>query len=254
MENSPLELYETAYKLHYTENNLKDAVTYYKRLIKEFPDSNECGYASIQLQKIKAHNVAENLSELTASSGPSAKSPLLPVAVVLSVLALLAAGLVYSTLSKKIDQETGRAALAMNTAGKIARGEYADALEMISLLKKMNVRDITPYEMAADIYRRQNKFTDARKEYETFFQMNPDLTPTPSETKYMNLKPKEVVPVVTKTIAPKPKKVPPPVRKKRPTRRSRKRRVKKRTPPPQPGKTTKDKGLFLVDPDSISYF
>jgi len=254
MENSPLELYETAYKLHYAENNLKDAVTYYKQLIKEFPESNECGYAVIQLQKIKAHNVAENLNELTSSSsGASTKSPLVPVAVILSVIALVAVGLVFGTLKKSVNKEASRAVLALNTAGKIMRGEYADALDMISRLKKMNSRDITPYELAADIYRKQNEYADARKEYETFFQMNPDLTPTPSELKYMNLKPHKVAPVVTKKVAPPaPKEVPSPARTKKLTRRK-KRTVKKRTPPP-PGKAKNSKGLFIVDPDSISYF
>ena len=254
MENSPLELYETAYKLHYAENNLNDAVTYYKQLIKEFPDSNECGYAVIQLQKIKAHNVAENLSELTSSSsGVSSKSPLLPVALVLSIIALLAVGLLFGTLKKSVDKEVDRATLALNTAGKVARGEYADALDLISRLKKMNSRDITPYELAAEIYRKQHKYTDARKEYETFFQMNPDLTPTPSELKYMNLKYKKVAPVVTKKAAPPaPKDIPSPAKTKNQIRRK-KRTVKKRTPPP-PGKAKNNKGLFLVDPDSISYF
>jgi len=47
MEKTPLELYETAYRLHYTENRVAEAKKYYEALVKEFPDSDECGYAVI---------------------------------------------------------------------------------------------------------------------------------------------------------------------------------------------------------------
>jgi tetratricopeptide (TPR) repeat protein len=256
METSPLELYETAYKLHYAENNIKDAVIYYQRLIKDFPDSNECGYAVIQLQKIKAHNVAENLSELTSSSSvKQSVSPLLIVALVVSLLALAAVLFSSVSLTKRIGKETERSALALNTMGKVVRGEYEDALSQIAKLKKMNLRDITPYELAADIYRKQKKYDAARKEYAMFFQMNPDLKPSVSEKKYMNYDEKNAAVKTKRNFVrqqPPPAKIPSPVIKKRRIRKKNRTAVK--APPPPPGKTKDKKGLFIVDPDSISYF
>lgn len=254
METSPLELYETAYKLHYADNNIKDAVIYYQKLIKEFPDSNECGYAVIQLQKIKAHNVAEGLNELTSSSSiKHSISPLVIIAFLVSLLALAAVFLNSTLYKKKIEKEAERSVLALNTMGKIARHEYNDALNQIEKLKKMNTRDITPYELAADIYRKQKKFDAARKEYAMFFQINPDLKPSTSEEKYMNYSEKKVAAEIKRRLVQQPAaKIPAPVMKKKPSRR--KSRTAKKTPPPPPGQAKDKKGLFIVDPDSISYF
>ena len=58
-ENSPLELYESAYKAHYIEGNIPEACRMYKTIIDEFPNSNECGYSVIQLQKIQANAVSD---------------------------------------------------------------------------------------------------------------------------------------------------------------------------------------------------
>ena len=55
LENSSLEIYETAYRLHYIDKRIDEALKYYEVLIREFPDSNECGYAAVHIQKIKAN-------------------------------------------------------------------------------------------------------------------------------------------------------------------------------------------------------
>ncbi|HMD67844.1 MAG TPA: hypothetical protein VKF42_03130, partial [Chitinivibrionales bacterium] len=59
--NTPLELYEKAYRLQYDENKISEACRLYKAIIDEFPDSNECGYAVIQLEKLIAGAVSEKI-------------------------------------------------------------------------------------------------------------------------------------------------------------------------------------------------
>ncbi|MBN1575463.1 MAG: hypothetical protein JW913_02865 [Chitinispirillaceae bacterium] len=256
METTPLELYETAYRFHYNENRLADAVAYYKKLLKEFPDSNECGYAVIQLQKIKAHDVAESLQALSASRAPSLH-PLVIISFLLALLALIASGYPILFLNKKISAEQKRASLSINALGKIARGENDKALILLAELKKLDTDDITPWELSADIYRKQSKFDEALKEYATFFQRNPGRKPSESELKFMQFKEKPVVnkpapkPVIRKSSSrSSTPPAPSPAVKKRPLRT----RTKLTKPPPPPGPAKQKNGLFLVDPDSISYF
>ena len=180
METTPLELYETAYRFHYNQNRIADAVTYYKKLIKEFPDSNECGYAVIQLQKIKAQDVAKSLQALSAQSSPLLHL-LVIISLILTLLVLITWGYSFFFLNKKITEEQKRATLAINALGKIARMENDEALKLLSELKKIDTDDITPWELSADIYRRQHKFGEARKEYTTFFQRNPNRKPAESD-------------------------------------------------------------------------
>jgi len=59
MSQSPLELYQYAYHLHYEENNFSKASELYQQIILAFPDSHESGYAAIQLQKIHSKSVAD---------------------------------------------------------------------------------------------------------------------------------------------------------------------------------------------------
>jgi hypothetical protein len=81
--NSPLELYEKAYRLQYEENKISEACRLYKAIIDEFPDSNECGYAVIQLEKLIAGAVSEKIVV------SSRLSTLLGVAAVVVSLACL---------------------------------------------------------------------------------------------------------------------------------------------------------------------
>jgi hypothetical protein len=59
--SSPLELYEKAYILQYDEGKTSEACRLYKAIIDEFPESNECGYSVIQLEKILAKNVSDRI-------------------------------------------------------------------------------------------------------------------------------------------------------------------------------------------------
>jgi len=83
--NSPLELYEKAYRLQYDENKIPEACRLYKVIIDEFPDSNECGYAVIQLEKL----IAGAASERVVVS--SRLNTILAVAAVVVSIACLAA-------------------------------------------------------------------------------------------------------------------------------------------------------------------
>jgi len=254
MEQTPLELYETAYRLHYTEHRIADAVLYYQRLIKEFPDANECGYAAIQLQKIKASDVASDIASVMA--GGKRKSSLEPVLLAVCILTLAVCGYVFYTVNRHVNTEEKRVGLALNALSKFSRGNHEDALKLLSEMKMMKIDDIMPYELSADIYRMDNKFDLARKEYTTFFQLNPSLQPSENEQWFMDLtdgkrsKSKSTaksapVEEAAEAAAPPP---PPSPSKKAPAR------VKKKgaAVPPPPGK--KGGKLFLVDPDSLSYF
>lgn len=258
MEKTPLELYETAYKLHYTDHRISEASVYYQRLIKEFPDSNECGYSVIQLQKIKAGDVAKDLSEtddIKKSSSPA-------MAAVLILLFIVAGGAGYLALhfKKQLETEQKRHRLALNALSKISRGNHEDALALLSELKKIDKRDIFAYELSADIYRKDDKYDLAKNEYTTFFQMNPHLAPSENEAWFMNLaefkkaknvkapvQPVAAVPAEVKSPVVKPDPVP--LSKKTAVQRNRKKGV---PPPPPPAKTGTDH--LIVDPDSISYF
>ena len=170
MEKTPLELYETAYKLHYVEKNIPEAITYYELLTKGFPDSNECGYAAIQLQKIKTGNLSKKIRIKQNSI-----HPLAVISFVIACLSLLACGTVIYYLMGQLKIEQTRVILTTGVVGKIIRGDEVEALRLLTEMKNINKSDILPFELSADIYRRNHDFQKAKKEYELFFSLNPDL-------------------------------------------------------------------------------
>jgi hypothetical protein len=44
--------YKNAYRIHYTEGDLREALGLYKGVIAAFPDTNEAGYSQTQIQNI----------------------------------------------------------------------------------------------------------------------------------------------------------------------------------------------------------
>lgn len=180
MEKTPLELYETAYKLHYLEKKNHEAVSHYEQLIKSFPDSDECGYAAIQLQKIKTGNLSETIRKTQISV-----HPLAVVSLIIACLSLLACGAVmyYSKQQLKIEQD--RVTLTISTLGKIFRGEDDEALRLLTELKTVHKEDLTPFELSADIYRKNHLYKKAKEEYELFFRLNPGRQPSKSELSLM---------------------------------------------------------------------
>jgi len=84
--SSALQLYNSAYRMHYENNDIKEACRLYREIIRHFPDSNESAYAVVQLEKIGAQ---EALKSLQGSSWMK----ILPLASLLfSLFALLIAG------------------------------------------------------------------------------------------------------------------------------------------------------------------
>lgn len=252
MENTPLELYETAYKLHYIENRISEAVKYYEALIREFPDSNECGYAAIQVQKIKAGDLAKELIKT-----PKTGSPLAVVAFIICLFTLTCAGSAGYYFFNRLKNGELRLKLTTSALGKMYRGEDDEALKALTELKILAKGDITPFELSADIYRKQFQFEQARSEYELFFKLNPGRQPTKGELVSMKRIEKEwdriiPAPVEQDTEIQQPEPVQP---KPAPVPRAPIKRVKREKKQQQSTQSQKKiKGLYLVDPDSISYF
>jgi len=168
MENSPLELYETAYRLHYAENKIPEALGYYEALIKEFPESNECGYAVVQIQKIKSNDVAASIA------GKSKSHPLATLSFLLSLLVLGGSGGGWIMLQDKLSTAHRQTSLSVRALGCALNGNDEEALRLLNEMKLLSSADIIPYELSAQIYRRAGKIDKARAEYDTFFSLNPD--------------------------------------------------------------------------------
>ncbi len=167
MENSPLELYETAYRLHYAENKIPEALRYYEALIKEFPESNECGYAVVQIQKIKSNDVAASVV------GKSKAHPLATLSFLLCLLIMGGLGYAWLILQDKLAAAQRQTSLSVKALANVTSGNDDDALMLLNEMKLLSKTDITPYELSALIYRKAGKIDKARAEYDTFFSLNP---------------------------------------------------------------------------------
>jgi tetratricopeptide (TPR) repeat protein len=218
MEKTPLEIYETAYRLHYVEDKVSEAVPYYESLIKEFPESNECGYAAIQLQKIKSGNLVKELQKYRKGS------PVIGIlAFIIGLLSLAGSSLGCYFLYNKMIIDQKRATLAVSALGKMYRGEDDEALKVLTELKILAKEDITPFELSADIYRKRHQFDLAKSEYELFYRLNPNRQPSAAEMNLMKIDTQQqqvnkvasvqktphveaVAPVVNKTASPEPEK------------------------------------------------
>ncbi|MCL2219499.1 MAG: hypothetical protein FWB94_06420 [Chitinispirillia bacterium] len=193
MENSPLELYETAYRLHYTDNRVPEALRYYDAIIREFPDSNECGYAVIQINKIKANSAVASI----ASKKKGGALALISFMLCLLIIGALGAGayLGREYVLPEVERAKQREILATRVLGKIIEGRNEDALLLLDKLKELSdSTDITPYELSAQIYRRGGLTNRARAEYETFYSKNPGKLNTPID----ELVPEPVMPAKKK--------------------------------------------------------
>ncbi|NLD98535.1 MAG: tetratricopeptide repeat protein [Fibrobacter sp.] len=257
-ENTPLELYDTAYRLQYVDNRISEALKYYELLIKEFPDSNECGYAAVQIQKIKASDLA-----LELNSSKKSLHPLAVVSFVFSLILFLLLGAFGYYFYKTQQANQNRTNLYIKAISKLTLNEYDEALKILAELKIIDKTDITPFEISARIYRKKQLFEQAKAEYDVFFRLNPDRKPTDAEKEIMleadntSGKYENRVPA-TPAIQPRPQEPPPPpssIQAQTP-----KKRVtsdvpsQKRSSSVPEQKNPKIKSLFLVDPDSISYY
>lgn len=269
MELSPLELYETAYKLHYIDKNISGAAHAYEKLIKEFPESNECGYAVIQLQRLQSADLSEEINRAGKS-----QNTLPVIAFTFSLLAILACGATVWYFKKLLGEERHRTTLTTVAVGKMLRGDDDDALRILSALKEIDNGNIAPYEFSADIYRKNDDLKKAAGEYEQFFRLNPQRVPTDAEKAIMkgdssgkkrNQK-KISLPVDEKSTTSEVSsesmkgsdKIPEPVQKEKPQAFDgmKKTNTERQISPVRTGEQPKlpVKGLFIVDPDSLSYF
>lgn len=86
VNSSALQLYSTAYRFQYEQNDIKEACRLYREIIRQFPDSNESSYAVVQLEKIGAQEAVKSLQG-------SSWQKIFPIAALLfSLIALLIAG------------------------------------------------------------------------------------------------------------------------------------------------------------------
>jgi len=179
VENSPLELYETAYRLHHNEDRPSEALKYYDALIREFPDSNECAYAVIQINRIKANDVAASITVKRKGGVLGVMAFIL----CLLILAALGAGayLAWEYVLPEAQNAQQRNILATQALGKILDGKNEEALMLLDDMKLLSDTDITPYELSSQIYRRGGLIDQARAEYEAFFTKNPSMRTRPVE-------------------------------------------------------------------------
>jgi len=142
MANTPFELYEEAYKLHYSEKKIPDAVKMYEVIMREFPDSSECGYSFIQLQKIKANAVTAKLAN-RESGGKS----LVAAACILGCAALIVAVGGIMIASYELKTEHNRTTLAVATLAEVQEGREQEARQVLDEMKKRYTNDTLAREL-----------------------------------------------------------------------------------------------------------
>jgi hypothetical protein len=146
MADTPLELYEEAYRLHYHEKKIPEAARIYETIIRDFPDSNECGYAFIQLQKVKANDISKLLKK-----GPAALYPMLIIAFMSSFIALIVAIIGTLFLFQQLRLEHNRTTLAIIALSNMSSGKVDYALKIIDEMKASSPLDILVSELSSDI-------------------------------------------------------------------------------------------------------
>ncbi|HAJ78188.1 MAG TPA: hypothetical protein DCO75_00320 [Fibrobacteres bacterium] len=165
MENSSLELYETAYNLHYVEGNLSDACRIYKAIIDEFPDSNECGYAVIQLQKIQANEISEKIKTVQSPNIPGI------IAVVCTIICVVVM-LIALILIKKADSEIEAVSMVSQALCMVYAGNNDEALEILGRAKTFTKGNMSsPYLLSAGIYTDMRQYEAARADFEKYRKM-----------------------------------------------------------------------------------
>jgi tetratricopeptide (TPR) repeat protein len=158
--HSPLELYEQAYRLHYQDGKKPEACRIYKALIEEFPDSNECGYAVIQLEKILAENVSEriNVSSRTA----------IIFAVVALAVALVALGGSFfagSMYVKTINEKMNVVSLLNQAQAYIAIGNTSEAITLLEQAKQKSAPDAAVYMLSGIAYAKSSQIEKAMEDF-----------------------------------------------------------------------------------------
>lgn len=163
--NSPLELYERAYRLQYDENKIPEACRLYKTIIDEFPESNECGYAVIQLEKVLSSSVSERIIVSSRWSGiASTLSLIVSLAVLLFIIIF---GSIYI---KSVNSRLSCISMVSQAIVKLQLGKDKEALELLNNAKSAGNKDMTPYLpylISADLLLKKQQYSKAMAEIET---------------------------------------------------------------------------------------
>jgi hypothetical protein len=161
--NSPLELYERAYKLQYDENRTAEACRLYKAIIDEFPDTNECGYAVIQLEKILASAVSE---KIVVSSRWTTVLAVVSMAVsIAALIGVILAGTIYTS---SVNARLSNLTLVSQALGKLAVGKDREAIEILDNAKSVSgSKDMTAYLLSADIFLKKQQYSKPMAEFDT---------------------------------------------------------------------------------------
>ncbi len=164
MESSPLELYEKAYRLHYIEGEIAQACTLYETIIQEFPDSHECGYSVIQLQKISANSAVAHLAKQSNNS----LSPLLILSIALNCLCIGALVLLFITLkTSHAKQVSYQSDIAIALSKSFGCHEDA-ALMQLARAKQTGGNEIAPYAIGAEIYASMQQYDEGIAELASY--------------------------------------------------------------------------------------
>jgi hypothetical protein len=159
--NSPLELYEKAYRLHYDEGRIPEACRLYKAIVDGFPDSNECGYAVIQLEKVLAQSVSERINVSSRWTGVLAV-----ISIIVSVCCLVTVILIANMTTKTVNARLSSASLMSQALGKLFMGKDKEALGLLEEAKAASQNnDIAPYLLSADMYLKRQMYAKAMAEY-----------------------------------------------------------------------------------------
>ncbi|MBD3319643.1 MAG: tetratricopeptide repeat protein [Chitinivibrionales bacterium] len=196
MENSsradtPLELYEKAYKLHYQEYKIAEACAMYRELIDKFPDSQECGYAVVQLNKIESNKVAKRLLQSSTVSPRISYAALTVsiVALVITISVIIIFSWEMNTAAERMEhslaavrnsidstrQEIDHTVRITRSLGALFAGKDDHALEILRNVQSSGSRAISSYTIAADIYLQKGEYDKAIQEYQKLQADFPEL-------------------------------------------------------------------------------
>ena len=254
MENTPLQLYKKAYELHYKKKQLKEAGHIYKELMSNFPDYEVSNYASVQLSKIISNNIDNNILKKRATIGS-----ILLFSLTIFNTVVLSVALFW--LFTHIQLSKNENIIAMKTAQSISNiyaGNEDVALNILKELKYLSKDDITPYEISANIFLKQNQFKKARNEYKSFQILYPDNKITNAKIELINkeeIKFKDNLDFVKKAVVSQTK-----IGKINFSKKGNKQKmVRINSPKPVKNKVAKEKNEAEIEPpvidkDDISYF
>ena len=261
LANSPLELYEKAYRLHYDEGRIPEACRIYKAVVDQFPDSNECGYAVIQLEKILSQRVSGRINVSSRWAGVVAV-----ISLVVSICCLLGVILLSSIFTKTLHAKLASISIMSQALGKLSVGKDKQALDLLDDAKSATQnKDAAPYLLSADIYMKKLQYAKAITDYEALRKVagyetiaKEEMVKAKAEEENAMRKPAgtertiEDTQTVQKSVEPPAAEIPKPEPPAPVVREARPKIKKESSSPARPAKQKKASGLSHSD--SVSFF